>query len=65
MDIQKDMIFLNVYFNWMTANNETNNIHNNNIQLVILFPIVPQRTNWKSVLVTTTNIRTSPISKDI
>ena len=59
MDIQKDMIFLNVYFNWMTANNETNNI-----QLVILFPN-PQPTNWKSVLVTTTNIRTSPISKDI
>ena len=49
----------------MTANNETNNIHNNNIQLVILFPIVPQPTNWKSVLVTTTNIRTSPISEDI
>ena len=52
----------------MPANNKTNNVlkHNvNNIQLVILFPILPQLTNWKSVLETTTNIRPSPISEDI
>ena len=52
----------------MTANNKTNDIltHNiNTIQLVILFPILPQLTDWKSVLVTTTNRRPSPISEDI
>ena len=52
----------------MTANNKTNNIliHNiNTIQLIILFPILPQLTDWKSVLVTTTNRRPSPISEDI
>ena len=52
----------------MTANNKTNKIliHNVNIiQSVILFPILPQPTDWKSVLVTTTNIRPSPISEDI
>lgn len=52
----------------MTANNKTNNIliHNiNNIQWVILFSILPELTDWKSVVVTTTNIRPSPISEDI
>ena len=52
----------------MPADNKTNNvlIHNvNNIQLVILFPILPQLTDWKSVLVTTNNIRPSSISEDI
>ena len=61
-------MFMSETWNWMSANNKTNNIwiHNiNNIQLVILFSIVPQLTDWKSVVVTTTNIRPSPISKDI
>lgn len=52
----------------MTANNNTNNIliHNiKNIQWVILFFILPQLTDRKSVVVTTTNIRPSPISEDI
>ena len=52
----------------MTTHNKTNTVslHNaNNIQLVILFPVLPQLTNWKSVLETTTNIRPSPISEDI
>ena len=49
----------------MTANNETNNIHNNNIQLVILFPILPKLIDWKSILVTTTKIRPSSINEDI
>ena len=61
-------MFISETWNWMTANNKTNNtlIHNfNKIQLVLLFPILPQLTDWKSVLVTTTNIRPSPISEDI
>ena len=52
----------------MTANNKANNIlvHNvNNTQLVILFPILPHPTDWKSVLVTTTNIRPSSVNEDI
>ena len=52
----------------MTANNKTNNIliyNINTIQLIILFPILAQLTDWKSVLVTITNIRPSPISEDI
>ena len=46
----------------MTANNESNNIliHNfNNTELIILFPILPEPTDWKSVLVTNTIIRPS------
>ena len=61
-------MFISESYNWMTANDKTNNIliHNiNTIQLIILFPILPQLTDWKSVLVTTTNIRPSPISEDI
>ena len=52
----------------MTTNNKTNNIslHNaNNIQLVILFPILPKLIDWKSILVTTTKIRPSSINEDI
>ena len=61
-------MFISETWNWMTANNKTNNIliHNiNNIQWVILFSILPQLTDWKSVVVTTTNIRPSPMSEDI
>ena len=52
----------------MPANNKTNNIliyNTNNVQLLILFPILTQLTDWKSVLATTMNIRPSPISEDI
>ena len=70
MDIQKDMIFLNVYFRKLELDDckQWNNIliywyiliHNiNNIQLVILFPILPQLTNCKSVLETTTKTLTN------
>ena len=52
----------------MTANNTTDNIliHNiNNTELIILFPILPQLTAWKSVSVTNTIIRPSSESEDI
>ena len=60
-------MFISETWNWMTANNKTNNIslHNaNNIQLVILFHILPKLIDWKSILVTT-KIRPSSISEDI
>ena len=60
-------MFISETWNWMTANNKTKKIliHNiNNIQWVILFSILPQLTDWKSILVTT-KIRPSSISEDI